>query len=553
MKPLILTAIAVALSLLTILPFNNKSENAEAFLKDLNNRKLAAVSCSPDLLNLTFSDAEVAAMIPLPGTGSHKWNIRTSNDSAAFYFNQGMNLYYGFHIIEAIPSFKKAIQLDPDCAMLHWAEALAYGPNINDLGYAASQEALAATEQALKLRHSATSSEKMLIDAMAFRYSRDTSISRTILNERYAEAMAKAYRQFPRDAEIGALYADALMLLHPWDLWFQNGDPKPWTKEIVSVLEDVLKISPDHPGANHYYIHAVEASPYPGKATVSADKLGRLTPGLSHMVHMPSHIYIRTGEYKKGTVVNKQAVQQYQRYLNIYPGVAANAPLYDFHNRHMQAVCSMNGGGYQAALAEAIECRNSVDTSFLSLAAPLGPYVQYVYMTPEFTKIYFEKWKEILDDRIEYRHSHNVLIKQFAKGLAYANTGQLSKSSAALKELEKLIEDKDLALPFGPFNAPKAAAIVARDILKGTIAEKQGRGEQALDHFKSAVLHEDALIYNEPKDWILPARHFLGYALLSMKRFSEAEKVFREDLKYNPKNVKGEKGLSMAIGKKPAA
>src|SRR5688500_16563788 len=171
-----------------------------------------------------------------------------------------MNLYAGSHIIEATPSIKKAIQFDPDCAILHWAEALAYGPNINDLGYAASPEPLAATEQAVKLSRTASAGEKLLIEAMAVRYSPDTSISRTTLNGRYAEAMAKAYHLFPDNGEIGALYADALMLLHPWDLWFHNGDPKPWTNEIIAVLEHVIKISPDHPGANHYYIHAVEAS-----------------------------------------------------------------------------------------------------------------------------------------------------------------------------------------------------------------------------------------------------------------------------------------------------
>lgn len=549
MKSIIITAIAVGLSLLTFLANSGKPDNT-GILENINNRKLAAVSCSPDLINLSFSEDEVAAMIPLPGTGSHKWQIRTQNDSAAFYFNQGMNLYYGFHIIEAIPSFKKAIQLDPDCAILHWAEALAYGPNINDLGYAASPEALAATAKAVKLMGTASNIEKLLIKAMAVRYSADTTISRTTLNQHYADAMASAYKQFPDEAEVGALYADALMLLHPWDLWFHNGNPKPWTNELVAVLEHVLKISPDHPGANHYYIHAVEASPFPGKAVASADRLGRLTPGLSHMVHMPSHIYIRTGEYKKGTSVNKEAVEQYQRYLALYPGVAANAPLYDFHNRHMQAVCSMNGSAYEAALEEAIECRNSIDTSFLSLPAPLGPYVQFVYMTPEFTKIYFEKWNEILNENHHYTHSYNSLIKQFAKGMAYANTGQISKASLALKEVERLIEDKDLALPFGPFNAPKSAAMVAMEILKGTIAGQEGKSQQALQHFRNAVTHEDALIYNEPRDWTLPARHFLGYALLRMKNYSEAEKVFREDLKQSPKNMKGEKGLSMAIARK---
>ena len=550
MKFLVLTGIATGLASLNFFSLRSIDSNSSKLVDELNRRKLSAISCSPDLNSLKFSDKDVAAMIPLPGTGSHTWKISSSNDSARFYFNQGMNLYYGFHIIEAIPSFKKAVQFDPDAAILHWAEALAYGPNINDLGYASSPEALAATAKAVKLIGNANAKEKLLISAIAARYSSDTTLSRSVLNERYAEGMRKALQQFPDDAEIAALYADALMLLHPWDLWFHDGRPKPWTNEIVRVLEQALKIDPEHPGANHYYIHAVEASANPGRATASANKLGKLTPGLSHMVHMPSHIYIRTGEYSKGTAVNREAVSQYLKYLNLFPAVAANAPLYDFHNRHMQAVCSMNADSYAVALKGAMECRESVDTTFLSLEAPLGPFVQFVYMTPEFTKIYFEKWDEILNDTETYTHSYNLLLKAFSKGMAYAHTAQLARAKTAITVIQSLINEKALALPFGPFNAPKSAAVVALEILQGTIAEKEGDAQKALQHFRTAVVSEDALIYNEPKDWILPARHFLGAALLRTKNFGEAAKVFREDLNQNPKNIKGENGLAMALSKK---
>src|SRR5687768_10283988 len=205
MKFLVTTAFVVGLAFLNFFSLRPIENNSSRLVDELKRRKLSAISCSPDFNTLKFSDQEVAAMIPLPGTGSHNWRINTRNDSAGFYFNQGMNLYYGFHIIEAIPSFKKAVQLDPEAAILHWAEALAYGPNINDLGYAASPEALAATGKAVKLMNKASAKEKMLINAMAARYSADSTISRAVLNERYADGMHKAWKQFPDDAEIASL------------------------------------------------------------------------------------------------------------------------------------------------------------------------------------------------------------------------------------------------------------------------------------------------------------------------------------------------------------
>jgi tetratricopeptide (TPR) repeat protein len=510
-------------------------------------KQFSTIRCTPDWTTYFLSKAEILQMMPLPGTGAHKWKISTKNDSAQFYFNQGINLYYGFHIIEALPSFKKGQTFDSTCAMLYWAEALAYGPNINDLGYAASPDALIATKKASELKNISSEKEKNFIDAMQVRYSNDSTKKREILNQLYADRMKSLYKKFPVDAEIGALYADALMIQHPWDLWQHNGQPKTWTPQIEKVLENVLKISPDHPGANHYYIHTMEASPYAYKATANADRLGRLAPGLSHMVHMPSHIYIRTGNYKRGEEVNKAAIESYNTYLNLYPDVVNNAPLYEIHNRHMKAACSMNMDNYAFALKDAVACRKSFDTSFLSMDAPVGDFIQYVYMTPELTMLTFEKWDDIIEQPdVPFRYHYAYLLQHFAKGMAYANTNKIEKSKFSLANLESILSEKDLSVVFSPFNAPLTGANTAKYILMGTIAEKEIRIDQAIQYYKLAVATEDSMIYNEPRDWLTPARHYLGNALLHAKKYKEAAKIFRADLKVHPKNYISTKGLKAA-------
>ncbi len=519
-----------------------------AYDKVILKKRFSTISCTPDWTTYHLTKLQIQQMIPLPGTGSHAWKISTKKDSAQFYFNQGINLYYGFHIIEALPSFKKAQTFDPDCAMLYWAEALAYGPNINDLGYAASPDALVATKKAKELNNNSSVKEKALIQAMQVRYSDDSIQKREYLNQLYADKMKELYTRFPGDAEIGALYADALMNQHPWDLWQHNGQPKPWTPQIEKVLENILKYSPNHPGANHYYIHTMEASPYAAKANASAERLERIAPGMAHMVHMPSHIYIRTGQYEKGVHVNRLAVEKYKTYLQIFPDVINNAPLYEIHNRHMQAACSMNRNDYASALKDAIECRNSFDTSFLSMDAPMGDFIQYVYMTPELTMINFEKWDDIIQQPdVATRFHYAALIQHFAKGMAYANTGEIKKARGSLTILESFLVEKDLAVVLTPFNAPVTPANIAKYILMGTIAEKENNIDAAINYFTSAVATEDSLVYNEPRDWLVPARHYLGNALLHAKKYNEAEKVFREDMKVQPNNYFSVIGLQSTI------
>ena len=356
--------------------------------------------------------------------------------------------------------------------------------------------------------------------------------------------MKDLYIKYPDDAEIGTLYADALMNLHPWDFWEKDGSPKPWTPELISVLETVIKKYPDHPGANHYYIHVMEASPFASKANPSADKLAGLAPGLAHMVHMPSHIYIRTGAYEKGRRVNEAAVKSYYHYKKIYPAVLNGAFLYEYHNLHMLAASSLNEDDYSQAIRDAQACRKAVDTSLLSSEAPFGNYIQYIYMTPAFTMIRFEKWQDILNEPLtDYRYHYGRLIQEFARGMAYAHTGQLDKSKSSLAIMDSLLKEKDMSVVLEPFNAPVTGGFVAKYILMGAIAEMENKTTEAIQYFEKGVVTEDALVYQEPRDWLVPARHWLGNLLLKEKRYKEAEQVFLKDLSYQPNNYISTNGI----------
>lgn len=505
------------------------------------------LQCSPDWSNIN-EDSLATGIGVLPGWGNYQWRISSASDSARFYFNQGINLYYSFHIIEAMASFKKAQLFDDNNAMIYWAQALAYGPNINDFAYAATPEAYAAAQKAISLKTGCNAKEKALIDAMSVRYTADSSTSRESLNQLYADKMKNAYEAFKRDADIAALYADALMLQHPWDYWKHNGEAQPWTSAIIQVLEGILKIYPQHPGANHYYIHSVEASPNPSRAIASADRLGKLMPGVAHMIHMPSHIYIRSGNYKKGVQVNELSVKGYKLYLGLYPEVQSNAPLYLFHNLHMQTACAMMRASYAYSNKSANECSYSFDTTFLSLPQPMGNFIQYVYMTNFLNNVRFGKWDSILNaTAIEERHTYANVLWHWARGMAFAGRDKTNDAANELQLMQKKMKHPDMFIAMEPFNSPDAGARVAEKILEGTIAVKQKKHSDAIAFFEQAVNNEAAMIYNEPRDWLLPARHYLGNALLLAGDYKKAEVVFREDLKENPDNHWGLMGLLTAL------
>lgn len=505
--------------------------------------------CSPDWSQVN-ADSLANGIGPLPGWGNYRWNISTKNDSARFYFNQGINMYYAFHIIESMASFKKAQQFDINNAMIYWAEALAFGPNINDFEYAATAAAFVAAQKALSLKDNCTETEKGLIEAMAVRYTMDSTISRKTLNQLYATAMKKLNLQYNQDADVATLYADALMLQHPWDYWKHTGEAQPWTAEILTVLEAVLSNNPEHPGANHYYIHSVEASSNPQRALQSADKLGSLMPGVAHMIHMPSHIYIRSGNYKQGSMVNEMSVRGYNTYRALYPDVKNNVPLYLIHNLHMQSACAMMRANYNYSNKSAYECSNSFDTSMLSMPAPWGTGIQYMYMTPVINNVRFKKWDIILNNAAPpIHHIYATVLWHWATGMAFAGKNKIEAAYSELKIMQKKMKAPDMLVNAQPFNAPADAAKVAEKILEAVIAAKENNITQAIQLLNEAVVKEDALIYNEPKDWLIPAREYLGDVLLKAGKFEQAERIFKEDLKENPHNHWALYGLYFSLDK----
>jgi tetratricopeptide (TPR) repeat protein len=341
-----------------------------------------------------------------------------------------------------------------------------------------------------------------------------------------------------------------MMLQHPWEYWKHNGDPHPWTPAILEVLETALKISPVHPGANHYNIHMLEASPTPQRALASADRLSKLMPSVSHMVHMPSHIYIRSGLYQQGIRVNEMSLTGYKHYLAAFPDVANNAPLYLIHNLHMQTACAMLGAGYDYSSKSADECRASFDTSFLSLPAPMGTYVQYVYMTPVINDVRFGKWEKILASAaIPGNYIYANTLWHWARGIAYARNNQLSQARTELQLMKAKLNEPDMLVVLKPFNSPTGAARAAAKLLEGIIAEQANDLATAAAALKEAVNLEDALIYNEPKDMPLPVRPYLGAVLLKAGSYADAEKTFNQDLHQNPNNHWGLRGLYIALQK----
>ena len=548
-KKILIAATCVGLLLLTAFRFMPKSGNHTlTFLsrqEALKNKFI--VQCSPDWNHLN-SDSLAKGISILKGWGNYQWLIDSKSDSARLYFQQGINMYYSFHIIEAMASFKKAEQFDPNNAMIFWAQALAYGPNINDFAYASTPDAFAAAQKAISLSANCTAKEKALIKAIGIRYSSDSTVSRASLNQLYTDEMQKAYLQFSNDADVAALYADAMMNQHPWEYWKHNGEAQAWTPQILAVLEKALQQSPLHPGANHYYIHSVEASPNPERALQSANRLSKLMPSVSHMVHMPSHIYIRSGLYNEGTIVNEMSLKGYDEYLAAYPDVANNAPLYLIHNLHMQSACAMLGKEYDYSSKSADATRASFDTSMMVYAAPFGCFVQYVYMTPVINHIRFGKWDAILGaPAIPQNYVYANVLSHWARGVAFARKNNIEDAKKELRYVKENMNQPDMLVVMKPFNAPIDAAKIAEKLLEGIIAEGENDLSSSIRFYKEAIIFEDALIYNEPKDWLLPAREYLGEVLLKAGSYLEAENIFRGDLKENPNNHWSLKGLHASL------
>lgn len=519
-----------------------------AITQYLEDKKRATISCGPDWE--VFDQLTDEMDIPvIPGTGNHTWKISTASDSAQVYFNQGISMYYSFHIIEAMASFKKAARFDADCAMVYWAQALTYGPNINDLGYIASPEALKASGMASRLSARASPVEQALIKAMSIRYTADSAdATRAKLNAEYTAMMKLAHEQFPVHADVQALYADAMMLEHPWDLWNNDGTPKPWTPLIQTVLEKLLASAPRHPGAHHYYIHVMEPSPHADRALPSARLLGKLTPGLSHTVHMPSHIYLRTGHYNEGVTANENAVNDYKNVLAIYSPVAGGDFLYLIHNLHMQTNVAMLAGRGNDSRQAATETVKSIPVDYLSAPAPMGSAVQYIYMVPTLVDIRFGHWEALLKaDKPREQMIYANILYHFGRGMAFSSQTNLPEANHELTQMQELMKDSGLTIPFAVFSPAIEGAKVAENLLAGSIALGGKKYSAAIGAFEKAVTTEENMVYTEPRDWLLSPKHFLGNAYLRAGMPDAAEVVFRKDLLVNNDNGWALYGLYQAL------
>lgn len=469
-------------------------------------------------------------MAPLmENLGKYGMKVSTRNERAQLFFNQGLNLYYGFNHLEAYRSFKEAARLDPDCAMAHWGQALSLGPNINlPMDPADTETVYKALQQAVALKDRASTMEESLIDALAKRYTAEALKDRKSLDEAYANAMAQVAKQFPEHQDVKTLYAEALMDLHPWDFW-KNGEAQPWTALPVQLIDEVVAVNPNHPGANHLNIHILEASPDPDKAVISADRLLYLVPGSGHLVHMPSHIYIRVGRYLDGVESNERAVRTDEEYI-AQCKVQGVYPLFYYpHNYHFLLACAQMAGLSYKSSATAESLKESIPVEMLTV--PDFVTLQHWYAMPWYNMVRFGKWNDILRikepaDTLKYVKS----VWHYARGMAYTRTNKLNEAKGELLKLQTLVADPFMENTIGGFNSFKNVLSIGQHILEAEIEAKQKNYDKSIQLLTEAMEIEDNLLYQEPPDWYHPSRQVLGAILLEAKKPALAEQRFREDL-----------------------
>ena len=495
---------------------------------------LFVLTCAAAAARAETADGRAAPL--LDGMGGHHFPVSTEVALAQRYFDQGMVLAYGFNHAEAARSFREASRLDPECAMCYWGAALVLGPNINAaMDLEGVPEAWAAVEKARALAAGATPREKALIDALARRYAPEPPEDRASLDAAYADAMREVSGRFPDDAEAATLFAEALMDTMPWDYWRADGEPKEATREVLATLERVMERHPDHPGANHLYIHAVEAV-RPELGVAAADRLGSLAPGAGHLVHMPSHVYLRVGRYHDASLANERAIAADQDYVTQCHEQGMYPLAYMPHNFHfLWAAATLEGRG-ATALEAARAMAAKTDTAMMREEG-YGT-LQHYWATPLYAQARFGKWREILDapepaaDLVYPRG-----VWHYARGLALVRAGKTVDAEASHAALAAVLRDPALEkVTIWDINAAADLLAIASEVLAGEIAAAKGDHDDAVHRLEQAVRLEDALRYDEPPPWHHPTRQVLGAVLLAAGRAADAERVYREDLERLPEN-----------------
>lgn len=479
------------------------------------------------------------------GMGDHGRVISTDSEEAQRYFDQGLQLTFGFNHDEAIRSFRHAAELDPDAPMPWWGVAYCHGININDpeMGEERSRAAWDAVQKARANIGRASPTERALIEALSARYAWPAPEDRSGLDRAYADAMRRVYLRYSDDADVAALYAESLMNLQAWDYWTNDGEPKGRIEEVVAVLERAMEVSPEHPGANHFYIHAVEASADPDRAVPAADRLIGLVPGSGHLVHMPSHIYIRVGRYGDAARSNVDAVGIDRAYFSQAPEPGMYAAYYA-HNLHFLAFASMMSGDEASALRAARDLEADMPQAPLREFAGL---IEGIMPTNFHVLIRFGRWEQVLaePDYPEWR-SMSRAVRSYARSVACSALGRTEQARAEMAEFERraaLVPDEWFVMQ----NRVTDVLPIARAMIEGELLFREGRREEAFAKLREGVAAEDRLVYDEPPGWMLPVRHALGALMMSDGRYAECEAVYREDLARNRENMWALTGLRLAL------
>ncbi|WP_090571895.1 hypothetical protein [Nitrosomonas sp. Nm33] len=476
--------------------------------------------------------------------GSHTFPVSTRNKLAQQYIDQGLNLAYGFNHAEARRAFREAARLDPTLAMAYWGQALVLGPNINaPMDPNDEAPALELIQKAVASKATASAREQALIDALEKRYT-GKSEQRVANDKAYADAMREVYQRFPDNDDIATFYIESMMNIHPWDYWMRDGYSREGTTEIVALTEEVIRRNPQHPGALHMYIHLVEPTNTPERAEKAADTLLTLMPAAGHMIHMPSHIYLRVGRYADAMKSNQLAIAADENYIaqsraqGIYPMV------YYPHNIHFLSFAATMDGQSRIAIESAREAASRIDDAMLKDL----PLTALFRMQPYWALARFGRWQEILAEPAP--PSTNVFLKgswHYVRGLAFVATGQLQQAGQELETLRKIMHDPSLDGPMLSKNTRRTILRVAPEVLAGEIAAARGQFDQAIAHLERAVRLEDALVYTEPLEFHFPPRLALGAILLESGRPDEAETVYWDDLRKNRNNGWALYGLMQAL------
>jgi tetratricopeptide (TPR) repeat protein len=479
----------------------------------------------------------------IEGYGNVNFKVTTSSKKAQDYFNQGLAMTYAFNHGAAISSFKRAAQIDPSLAMAYWGIAYANGININDpvLTPARMRESYKAVKKALSLSKNASKKEKDFINALMSRYSKDSMADQVKLNTAYKNAMEKLYNKYPDDLDAAVLFAESAMDLKPWQLWGNDGRPAEGTLEIEKVLEYVLSVDSNHIGANHFYIHTMEASPTPEKAYRSAVRLKTLAPAAGHLVHMPAHILFRIGDFEGASEANLKAINRDTSFLSRH-GYKMPYVMYYYHNIDFLSASRTMEGKYKDAMDASYKVIKGGEPFLKEM-----PFMDFIYISPVMIMSSFGKWNDLLalPSRDTSLHIASAM-QSYGKGLAYASLGNINDAQTELNKfmLEKKKVPADAMVKLsGAYNILN----IAMYKLQAKIAQMKNKNEDAVAFLNKAVDEENYLSYDEPPDWFVSIRPFLGAALIRSGKHIEAESIFREDLKKNPKSPWSLFGLAEAL------